>query len=160
MRFAVEDDAHLPSLRLLRRPEPCGVAVAVDTEYVEPIGVAVRTVRDRHAAVIIGTAPPRAGDCSEDVMMMRLSRVSAAEVVVLGRVGVARNADVRAVAEKFEQRGAIRRAGRWTFRIEVGAQWNVHGGYDQPIRGSLSQHVGNEGQLPLAEAALYLPLPR
>ena len=104
--FAVENDAHLPCLRLLRGPEPCGGAVAVDAQDMEPVGVAVVAVRDRHAAVIVGTAPPRARHRRHHVMMMRRpSRIAiiAAQVVMLGRVGVARKADARAVAQKLER---------------------------------------------------------
>ena len=72
---------------------------------------------------------------------------------MLGRVHVTRKADRAAAGQKREQRGAIHGVAGRVFGIEIGAQRNMHGGHHQPLRRRLSEHIGHEGELPLAEAA-------
>src|SRR5215468_2745548 len=55
-----ENDTHLPALRLLGRTKPRREAVAVDTQEMKAVGIAIGTARDRHAPMIVGTAPPGA----------------------------------------------------------------------------------------------------
>src|SRR5262245_7237428 len=53
-----ENDAHLPALGLLGSAKPRRKAIAVDAQDVEAVGIAIGTIRDRDAAMVVGTAPP------------------------------------------------------------------------------------------------------
>src|SRR5712671_3850570 len=53
-----ENDAHLPALGRLGRTKPRRKAVAVDAQDMKAVGIAIGTVRNRNAAMIVGTAPP------------------------------------------------------------------------------------------------------
>ncbi len=77
-----------------------------------------------------------------------------AEIMMLGGVGVAREADrVRPSGEQSQKVGAVGGVGRCVARIEIIAQRNVHGGDDQRFRWIVLQHIGDERQLPFADAA-------
>ena len=87
------------------------------------------------------------------VMMRRWGRALAAQIMMLGRVGM---------PEKLmEGRSpkSLTNAAQSTVLLAGssdpdGAQRNMHGGHHQPIRGRLLKNIGHEGELPLAETAL------
>ena len=70
----------------------------------KPFGVPSRLSAAGHAAMIVGPAPPRARERRQHVMMVRrraLPAVGGVEIMMLGRVGVAGEAD--GIAPPFEQ---------------------------------------------------------
>ncbi len=90
----------------------------------KPIGVSIGAIRDRDTSVIIGAAPPGAGQRRRYVMVVREgSRTTplVAEIVVLGGVGVTRKADGWAITENLEQLGTIRRVDGGVVRIKIAA---------------------------------------
>src|SRR4029077_7089229 len=107
MELAVEADAHLTPL--LRRHEPRRIFVAVDREHMKTVRAAVAAVGGGVAAVVDGPAPPRAAHGGHHVMMVRRGArvaVGGAEIVMLGRMGVAGDAHARPVADQLEKLAA------------------------------------------------------
>ena len=66
------------------------------------------------------------------MMMRRLVRAHF-EIVVLGGVHVAGQADARPARQQCEQIGGVRRVDGGIARIHVGAQRNVHADDHQPV---------------------------
>ncbi len=72
--------------------------------------------------------------------------VLGAEIMMLGRVGVSRQADrMRAAREQFQERGAIDGVHDGIGWVEIGLQRNVHAGHDQFVGRKLLERVGDEG---------------
>ena len=89
---AVDREPHLAAVRLLGRNEAGRVGRAVDREDMKAVRRAVAAVGRSDAAMVEGSAPPRARERGQHVMVMRLRAVPAvggAEIMMLGRVGVA-----------------------------------------------------------------------
>ena len=74
------------------------------------------------------------------------------QIMVLGRVGMAGNAEDRPTGEKLQQPVAIDGILCGIVGIEIRDERNMHGHDDQPILRRLAQHVGDEGKLALADA--------
>src|SRR5208283_4575442 len=101
---AVDREPHLAPVRLLGRHEAGRIAGPVDREDVEAVRRAVAAVGRGDAAMIERSAPPRARERRQHVMVMRLGAVPAvgrAEIMMLGRVGMAREAD--RISAPFQQ---------------------------------------------------------
>src|SRR5208283_4992569 len=93
---AVDREPHLAPVRLLGRHEAGRVAGPVDREDVEAVRRAVAAVGRGDAAMIERSAPPRARERGQHMMVMRLGAVPAvgrAEIMVLRRMGMAGEAD-------------------------------------------------------------------
>jgi hypothetical protein len=77
-----------------------------------------------------------------------------AEIVMLGRVRMTRQAQrVGTAGEKLQKVGAIGGVGPGVVRVEIIAQRDVHRRNDQFVGRRFLEHVGDERQLPLADAA-------
>ena len=132
------------------------VARPVDAEHVMAVGRAVGLVGAGDAAMVERTAPPRAGDGGEHVVVVRVrvgAAVGGAEIMVLGRVGVPGEADAGPIADEPEQVACIRRVGGGHLGIEIGAQRDVHREDQQRLRRRHRQQVAHEGELVVREAA-------
>ena len=152
---AQERKPHLPSVRLLRWNEAGLIAQAVDREDVETVRGAVATVGGGHPAVIERPAPPRARQRGQDVLMKRrrpLPSVRGVEIMVLGRMGVAGEADHETAP--FEQREEGLPVLQVLIRliVEKGADRNVHHDDDQRVVGRMREHIADERELPLVDA--------
>src|SRR5262249_17906978 len=80
------------------------------------------------------------------------------EVVMFGGVGVAGQAErVRPAGNEFEEVGTVDGVGGGLVRSKVVAQRNMHAGHDELVGGKLLENIGDEGQLPLVDAAFVLP---
>ena len=109
--------------------------------------------------MIVRPAPPRARQRRQHVMVVRrraLPAVGGVEIMMLGRVGVAGEADGEAAAfEQGEERLPVLQV-LIGFVVEKSADRDVHHDDDQRVFRRMGEHVAHELELPLVEPALVL----
>src|SRR5271154_5053602 len=124
----------------------------------KPVGAAVAAIGAGDAAMIERSAPPRAGNRSHHVVMMRRRPAPAVrqlEIMMFGRMRMAGEADGETPAlEKREELVAVDQIGAGVVGIEIVAQRDMHHQHYELFPRRLREDVANEFELIGVDAPL------